>query len=63
MRAGQKLVAAILERAPDIDGRRKLTCAEAFEIARKFRVKLSEIGLICNRYNIRISACQLGCFA
>ena len=57
-----KLVDAVIEAASEIDGRKKLTCAEAFELADKFETEIIEIGRICNRHNIRICKCQLGCF-
>ncbi|MFC1737640.1 hypothetical protein ACFL1G_01150 [Planctomycetota bacterium] len=41
---------------------RKLVCAEAFELAQEFEAEIVEIGRICNRYNIKICECQLGCF-
>ncbi len=62
----EELINAVLESASggqEIDGRKKLACAEAFELAQKFEVKVIEIGRICNRHNIRICKCQLGCFA
>ena len=40
----------------------KLPCAVAFRIAREFKVSPGEIGEICNRINIKIRSCQLGCF-
>lgn len=44
------------------DGRKKLTCAEAFELARRFEIEIIEVGRICNQNNVRIRKCQLGCF-
>lgn len=44
------------------DGRKKLSCAEAFELARRFEMEVIEVGRICNQNNIRICKCQLGCF-
>ncbi len=44
------------------DGRRRLLCSEAFDLARKFDVRIAEIGRICNQNNIKICKCQLGCF-
>ena len=44
------------------DGRKKLTCAEAFELARRFEIEVIEVGRICNQNNVRICKCQLGCF-
>ncbi len=62
MSEDQKLVDAVMQRAHEINGAKKLACAEAFELARKFQVKVIEIGRICNRHNIQIRKCQLGCF-
>jgi len=56
------LINAVLERAQETDGRKKLACAEAFELAKEFEVEVIEIGRICNLHNIRIRKCQLGCF-
>ena len=44
------------------DGRKQLTCAEAFELAKRYEAEIIEIGRICNQNNIRICKCQLGCF-
>ncbi len=57
------LINTVLERAQEIDGRKKLACAEAFELAHELGVKVAEIGHICNQQNIRICKCQLGCFS
>ncbi len=57
-----KLVEAVIEAASEIDGRKKLPCAEAFQLAGRFSVKVLEIGHVCNAKNIRICNCQLGCF-
>ena len=59
----EDLINSVLERAQDSDDRKKLTCTEAFEIARELNVEVAEIGRICNRQNIRIYKCQLGCFS
>ncbi len=63
MGKAEELINAVLERAQEIDGRKKLACAEAFELAQEFGVEVIEIGRICNQHNIRIRKCQLGCFA
>ena len=62
MNKKSKLVDAVIEAASEIDGRKKLPCAAAFQLAERFGVKLLEIGHICNTNNIRICKCQLGCF-
>ena len=58
----KELAVAVIERAGEIDGRKRLNCAEVFELAREFGVNVIEVGRICNQNNIRISNCQLGCF-
>ncbi len=62
MEKKQELTDAVLSRAQESDGKKKLTCAEAFELARQLKVEIPEIGRICNQHNIRICKCQLGCF-
>jgi len=59
----EELISAVLERAQESDGKKKLNCAEAFELAQEFEAEIIEIGRICNQNNIRICKCQLGCFA
>ena len=40
----------------------RLTCERAHELGKELDVSLQEIGAVCNELNIRIKACQLGCF-
>lgn len=47
-------------RAASAGGR--LTCEKAHELAEELNTSLREIGMICNELQIKISACQLGCF-
>ena len=58
----QELVSAVGSRATETDCKKKLTCAEAFEIAQEFGVEIIEVGRVCNRQKIKIRKCQLGCF-
>jgi ABC-type sugar transport system ATPase subunit len=46
----------------DINGRCRLTCELAHDIAKTFNVSLNEIGIVCNREGIKISSCQIGVF-
>jgi hypothetical protein len=65
MNKKEQLVDAILKSSssrPDSDNRKRLSCSEAFELAKKFETEIIEIGRICNEQNIRICKCQLGCF-
>jgi len=63
MGKAEELINAVLERAQETDGRKKLACTEAFELAQEFEVEVIEIGRICNQHKIRIRKCQLGCFS
>ncbi len=56
----EQLVEAVLR--PGNGDREKLTCAEAFELAKKFDAQIAEIGRICNQNDVKICKCQLGCF-
>ncbi len=58
----EELLKVIEETAIEIDDAKKLPCVEAFEIAKKYDVPLREIGEACNKAEIKIISCQLGCF-
>jgi len=63
MDKSEDLVNAVLEGAQEVDGKKKLACAQAFELANEFQVEVVEVGRICNKQNIKICKCQLGCFS
>jgi len=58
----EMMARAIEPAVREIDGRRTLACAMAFEIAREHGLALRDIGTWCNENDVRIRACQLGCF-
>jgi hypothetical protein len=58
----EELGRIIDETSFEVDGTRKLPCPKAFELSRKYSIALREIGKYCNENDIKISACQLGCF-
>ena len=58
----ENLINAVLKQAKQVNGRKKLTCVEALELARLFEAKVIDIGRICNQHDIKICKCQLGCF-
>ncbi|UCG56052.1 MAG: hypothetical protein JSU70_14410 [Phycisphaerales bacterium] len=62
MAANEELTDVVVAVARESDGKRRLTCAEAFALARRFDAKVVEIGRICDEQKIRICKCQLGCF-
>jgi len=43
-------------------GDKKITCAEAFSLAKEFKINLKQMGEILNECGIKITKCQLGCF-
>ncbi len=59
MNENEKLVlnAAVLR-----EGKKTLACAQALKLSQEHDISLKEIGEACNRYGIKIIACQLGCF-
>ena len=63
MKSEDELVAAVLARAKETDGRKSLTCAEALDLAGELEVEAAQIGRICNQQKVRIGSCQLGCFS
>ncbi len=44
------------------DRKTRLSCAQACALSEQNGISLEEIGLICDRAGIKISACRLGCF-
>ncbi|MHC4323819.1 MAG: hypothetical protein ACYSUX_06065 [Planctomycetota bacterium] len=65
MDSKEQLVDTVLKSAKSgsqPDDRKQLTCAEAFALAEKYEANVAEIGRICNRNNVKICKCQLGCF-
>ncbi|OHB65857.1 MAG: hypothetical protein A2Y76_04360 [Planctomycetes bacterium RBG_13_60_9] len=63
MKSQEELTQAVCERSKVVNGRRMLTCAEAFRLAAEAGVEPIRIGRVCNEQNIRLCSCQLGCFA
>jgi hypothetical protein len=62
MRKKEELINAAVGWAKEINGVKKLTCADAFKLAQQFEMGIMEIGHICNQQKIKICKCQLGCF-
>jgi hypothetical protein len=48
--------------AREEDGRKKLSCAQAHQLAKEHGVPLATIGRMCNEEGVRLTHCQLGCF-
>lgn len=45
------------------NGKKTLSCSQAFRLSSVHGISLKEIGEICNKNGIKITACQLGCFS
>jgi len=52
----------IMEFVETKDGKLRLSCGKAHDIAKEYEVELSKIAKICEDKNIRIYSCELGCF-
>jgi hypothetical protein len=52
----------IMKYAVIIDGKKRLSCAQAFKMSQEQNISLKEIGELCNQFKIKIQGCQLGCF-
>jgi len=57
-----KLVETVSAAAKEVEGRKRMPCAEALRLAAELGVQPGAIGRICHERNIKIVACQLGCF-
>jgi hypothetical protein len=52
----------VLASTREVNGQRRISCAQAFEVHHQHGIALGDIGKICDENNVRICACQLGCF-
>lgn len=62
MATEEELVAAVMSAAREEDGVPMLPCAEAFAIAERLALPVSEVGRACDEQEVKIRHCQLGCF-
>ena len=52
----------LLEKIKEIAPQGKVSCRAARQLAEKLGIHPSEVGKVCNDANIKIIACELGCF-
>jgi hypothetical protein len=52
----------VLEHVTESNGRKTISCAQAFRVHREHGIALAEIGRICDENAVKIQNCQLGCF-
>jgi len=62
MASKKEQVKLVVEACEEKEGKKRLSCAAAFELAEKYGLKISTIGKICDEQKIKIVKCQLGCF-
>jgi len=58
----EEILEKVVGASDEINGRKKLSCKNAFELSEKFGIALHDITKCCNQNDIKIYACQLGCF-
>jgi hypothetical protein len=58
----EELRELVLAAAGEREGRKVLSCAEAFRLAEEHGVELMDIARICNTNSIKFIQCQIGCF-
>ena len=58
----ERLKELLEQEAKEVDGQKKLTCSQAFKIAAELNIRPKQVGDACNEFNIKLHACQLGCF-
>ncbi len=58
----QQILAAVLAATENVEGKKTLPCPEAFRLASELGVDLIAIGKTCDKNQVKIVKCQLGCF-
>jgi len=58
----KQLLELVLAKTYDEAGIIKLACEDALNLAEEFGIDPKRITAICNKENIKIGKCQLGCF-
>lgn len=57
-----QMESAILSGVKLQNGRRQISCARAHVLSEDLGVSLGVIGHFCQRHDIKLTDCQLGCF-
>jgi hypothetical protein len=52
----------LLQETEEVNGKKRLACHKAFQLAGRLNISLAEIGRACEEEGIKIASCQLGCF-
>jgi len=54
--------AAIAKALEESGVKNELPCAKAFQISEKYGIPKMDIAKSCNKHQVKIRKCQLGCF-
>ncbi len=52
----------IKQRIQEVSKEGKITCTAAHEVAKELDVPIGKVGQLINQLNLKIIACELGCF-
>lgn len=58
----REILALIKEHTIKANGKEKLACKTAWDLASKHDISLKKIGELCDNNSIKICDCSLGCF-
>ena len=58
----KEILEKVINAAEEIGGRKKLACKMAFSLSAEYGIPLIDIAKYCNKGDIKICSCQLGCF-
>ncbi len=58
----QEILQELLSLVKTKDEKKMIACADAFKLAKQYNVTNAVIGRMCNKEDIKIYQCQLGCF-
>jgi len=62
MDENRAIIDEIYKKSYEENGRIRIKCIDALDIAAKFGVNPILIAKLCNRQKIKFAKCQLGCF-
>jgi len=52
----------VIEKIKELAREGRINCADARQLAEKYKLEYREVGKACDEAGIKISACELGCF-
>lgn len=58
----KEILEVIIKNAVSANGKQKLACKTAWDLASKHDIPLKKLGELCDSNSIKICDCSLGCF-